>query len=132
VLPGGPGFVSEAAYAAAVHEHLPRLRQLFRDGYARSRAAAIVFPATLVTAPRIGEESTVMVRGAAVPFDVAVARNIAPGSTAGLPGLVLPAGLAADGLPVALEFDAPAGEDRALLALGFALEHALGRGPSPR
>ena len=43
-----------------------------------------------------------------------VARNIDPGSTAGLPGLVLPAGMTSGGLPVALEFDGPAGSDRAL------------------
>jgi mandelamide amidase len=40
--------------------------------------------------------------------------------------LVLPAGLTAAGLPVALEFDAPSGADRALLALGLSLEKALG------
>jgi mandelamide amidase len=43
-----------------------------------------------------------------------------------LPGLVLPAGLTGSGLPVAVEFDAPAATDRALLALGLSLERALG------
>jgi indoleacetamide hydrolase len=43
---------------------------------------------------------------AAVAFETAVSRNIAPGSTAGLPGLVLPIGLTANGLPVSMEFDA--------------------------
>jgi len=66
-----------------------------------------------------------------VTFESAVARNIAPGSTAGVPGLVLAAGLTAGGLPVALEFDAPAGGDRALLALGEALERVLGTIPAP-
>ena len=80
----------------------------------------------MVTAPRIGDEGNLDVGGRKVRFDIAVARNIAPGSTAGLPGLVLPAGLAADGLPVALEFDAPAGSDRALIALGMSLERTLG------
>jgi hypothetical protein len=37
-----------------------------------------------------------------MPLDEAMARNIAPGSTAGLPGLVLPAGLTTSGLPVAI------------------------------
>jgi Asp-tRNA(Asn)/Glu-tRNA(Gln) amidotransferase A subunit family amidase len=61
------------------------------------------------------------------PFEAAVARNIAPGSTAGLPGLVLPAGLDRGGLPVAVEFHAPAASDRALpAALGLGLERALG------
>src|SRR5947207_6459001 len=37
-----------------------------------------------------------------MPLDEAMAHNIAPGSTAGLPGLVLSAGLTTGGLPVAL------------------------------
>lgn len=93
---------------------------------------ALVFPATLVPPPRIGEESTVEVRGRPQPFETVVARNIAPGSTAGLPGLVLPIGLTHGGLPVAVEFDAPARTDRALLAVGLALERALGPIPAPR
>jgi mandelamide amidase len=132
VLPGGQDFVSEEAYRAAVDVHLPRLRRLYADYFARTGAVALVFPATLVTAPRIGEDVEVMIRGQRVAFEVAVARNIAPGSTAGLPGLVLPAGIAADGLPVALEFDAPSGSDRALLALGLGAETALGPIAPPR
>ena len=132
VLPGGPGFVSEETYRAAVDVYLPKLRQIFRDYFARTGAAAMVFPATMVTAPRIGEETAVSIRGQAVPFELAVSRNIAPGSTAGLPGLVLPAGLADNGLPVALEFDAPAASDRSLLALGLGLESVLGPIAPPR
>jgi indoleacetamide hydrolase len=132
VLPGAPGFVSEATYHAAVTEHLPALRRTFREYFVRTRAVALVLPATMVTAPRIGDETELNVAGRAVRFDIAVARNIAPGSTAGLPGLVLPAGVAANGLPVALEFDGPAGSDRALLALGAALEKVLPPLPPPR
>lgn len=126
VLPGGPGFVSEEAYRAAVDVHLPKLRRTYRDYFARTGAKAMVLPATMVTAPRIGEDREVQIRGQAVPFDVAVARNIAPGSTAGLPGLVLPVGVADDGLPVAIELDGPAASDRSLLALGVAVERVLG------
>ena len=131
VLPGGEAFVSEEIYRAAVGVHLPRLKQVFRDYYARTRAAAIVFPATMVTATRIGEAEKVQIRGEDVPFSVAVSRNIAPGSTAGLPGIILPVGLSADGLPVSLEFDGPSGSDRALLALGRAMEGILGPIPAP-
>jgi mandelamide amidase len=86
----------------------------------------------MVTAPRIGDEGDLIVGGRKVTFDVAIGRNIAPGSRAGLPGLVIPAGIAADGLPVALEFDGPAGTDRSLLALGVSIEQALGHVPPPR
>jgi len=131
MAPGGPAFVSEAEYRAAVDVHLPKLRAAYRDYFARSGAAALVFPATMVTAPRIGDDSQVLINGKPVRFDIAVARNIAPGSTAGLPGLVLPAGLSGDGLPVSLEFDGPAGSDRELLALGLAIESVLGPIPAP-
>jgi Asp-tRNA(Asn)/Glu-tRNA(Gln) amidotransferase A subunit family amidase len=132
VLPGGANFVTEPVYAAARDRYLPALRDLYREYFARTHVTAMVFPATLVPAPRIGEERTVEVRGHPLPFDVAVARNIAPGSTAGLPGLVLPVGLTHGGLPVAIEFDAPSGADRAVLALGLGAEHVLGPLPAPR
>jgi mandelamide amidase len=132
VLPGGCNFVTEADYAAARDRHLPALRRLYADYFARAGVAAMVFPVTLVAAPRIGEEASLTIRGRSVRFETAVARNIAPGSTAGIPGLVLPAGLTVGGLPVALEFDAPARTDRALLMLGSSLEHALGPVPAPR
>jgi Asp-tRNA(Asn)/Glu-tRNA(Gln) amidotransferase A subunit family amidase len=45
---------------------------------------------------------------------------------------VLPAGLTSGGLPVAVELDGREGSDRALLALGAALEQALGPLPAPR
>jgi Asp-tRNA(Asn)/Glu-tRNA(Gln) amidotransferase A subunit family amidase len=131
VLPGGANFVTESAYAAARDQYLPALRRLYQDYFYRTHVAAMVFPTTLVPAPAIGEETTVDVRGRPLPFETVVARNIAPGSTAGLPGLVLPVGLTHGGLPVAIEFDAPGGTDRALLALGAGLERVLGRLPPP-
>jgi indoleacetamide hydrolase len=126
VLPGGANFITEAVYAAARDQYLPALRRLYQEYFARTRVAAIIFPTTLVPAPRIGEETTVQVGGKPLPFETVVARNIAPGSTAGLPGLVLPVGLTHAGMPVSIELDAPAGHDRQLLSLGLAVERALG------
>jgi mandelamide amidase len=132
VLPGGANFVSEEAYGLARDRALPALRELFRDYFSHNRVAAIVFPATMVPAPRIGDDGVLSVNGRPLSFTTAISRNIDPGSTAGLPGLVLPAGLSAGGLPVSLEFDAPAGSDRGLLALGVSLEAVLGRLPAPK
>ncbi len=67
-----------------------------------------------------------------VAFETAIARNIAPGSTAGIPGLVLPAGMTPSGLPVAIELDGPAGSDRALLSIGAAVAELLDPLPRPR
>ena len=83
-------------------------------------------PATL-----IGQDE-VTIGDKKVPFPAAISRNIAPGSTAGLPGLVLPAGLTKSELPVSLEFDGPSGTDRALLALGLGVESVLGHLPPPK
>src|SRR5258706_1766839 len=103
VMPGGVNVVSEAAYTAARDQHLPALRRLFQEYFSRAQVAAIVFPATLLPPPLIGEETTLTVGGGrSLPFEVAVARNIAPGSTAGLPGPGLPAGLTPSGWPVAV------------------------------
>jgi Asp-tRNA(Asn)/Glu-tRNA(Gln) amidotransferase A subunit family amidase len=132
VLAGGSDVVTDAVYRKAVDEYLPRLRGVLRETFARTRTAALVFPATMTTAPRIGDEATLLLGGRKVSFDEAMSRNIAPGSTAGVPGLVLPAGLAANGMPVALEFDGPEGSDRALLGLGTAIERLLGTVPPPR
>jgi mandelamide amidase len=132
ITPGTRDFVPETQYQEIVRVHLPGMRAMYKEYFARSGVAAIVFPATILAAPKIGEEDMqVEVRGRGLPLDEAISRNIAPGSTAGLPGLVLPAGLTPSGLPVALEFDAPAGSDRSLLTLGVALEAALGRLPPP-
>jgi mandelamide amidase len=132
IKPDSPDFVTDAKYRQAVDVHLPALRKLFSDYFAHSGVSAIVLPTTILPAPRIGEENMdVEVRGRRMPLDVAIARNIAPGSTAGLPGLVLPAGLTSGGLPVALQFDGPAGTDRALLTLGLSLEAVLGKLPPP-
>jgi len=85
----------------------------------------------LVPAPLIGDDIATRIDGNAVALDVALGRNVDPGSTAGLPGLVLPVGLTAAGLPVGLEFDGPSHSDRTLLALGEALESVLGAISAP-
>ena len=132
ITPGTRDFVPDDRYEEIVRVHLPRLRAMYQDYFARSGVAAIVFPTTILPAPKLGEEDMeVEVGGRRMPLDEAMSRNIAPGSTAGLPGLVLPAGLTSSGLPVALEFDGPAGADRSLLALGVAVEAVLGTLPPP-
>jgi Asp-tRNA(Asn)/Glu-tRNA(Gln) amidotransferase A subunit family amidase len=105
---------------------LPALRRAYQDYFARTGVAAIVYPVTMVPATRIGDETDIDIRGRKISLDRALSRNITPSSTAGVPGLVLPAGLTRSGLPVALEFDAPSHADRRLLALGLSLELALG------
>lgn len=131
-LPGGSDFVSEASYAAARDIHLPELRRAYRDYFARTGVAAIVYPVTMVPATTIGEEAAIKIGAREISLETALSRNITPSSTAGIPGLVLPCGVTKGGLPVALEFDAPSHSDRGLLALGLQLESALGPIPQPK
>ena len=128
---GTSGFVADEVYAAARDTHLPKLRKNFRDYFARTGVTVMVFPATRIPATTIGQNEVIL-DGKKTSFSAAISRNIAPGSTAGLPGLVLPAGLTQNGLPVSLEFDGPSGTDRALLALGLSLESVLGRLTPPK
>lgn len=131
-VPGGRLWVSDEAYAAARDVHRPALQEAFARCFRATGASAIVYPTTLMPAPSIGEELEVEIGGRRLPLRTAMARNIAPASCAGLPGLVLFAGLTRDGLPVGVEFDGPAGTDRDLLALGQTLESIIGRPPAPR
>jgi Asp-tRNA(Asn)/Glu-tRNA(Gln) amidotransferase A subunit family amidase len=59
-------------------------------------------------------------------------RNTHVTGVLGVPGLSIPAGLTAHGLPVGLEFDALAGYDSELLALGIAVEQAWPKIPAPQ
>ena len=132
VRSGGAQAVSEQDFIAARDVHLPALRRVLSEYFAVNELAAMVFPATQIPAPRIGQDTEVELNGRSVLLEPVISRNISPGSTAGLPGLVVPVGLTAGGLPIALEFDAPAGQDRQLLALGATIEQVVGSMPAPR
>jgi mandelamide amidase len=132
VFPGGSDFIPDAAYDVLVSKRVPELRRLYREYFARTGVAAIIFPATAVPAPPVGAEGTVSVGDRQISLFTALARNITPTGSAAIPGLVLPAGLTSAGLPIAIELDGPAGRDRALLELGMSVEHLLGPLPPPR
>ena len=125
-LSGAPNAIPEDRYIAARDVHLPALRALLAAWFAANRVDAMLLPVTMTTATPIGSGQIVRIGEIDVPFAVAMGRNIAPGSTAGLPGLVLPVGLAG-GLPVAIEIDGPTGDDRKLLGIGLAIEALFGR-----
>ena len=131
VLPGSRDFISDEVYRKAVDVYLPELRANYAQCFTAHSIDALLFPTISIPAPRIGDDGKQDVGGKSVPFEQAIARNISPGSTAGLPGLVLPAGLTSAGLPVAIELDGPKGSDRALLAIGLAVERVLRPLPRP-
>jgi len=132
VLPGGKFVIAEENFVAARDVHLPALRQTLADYFAANRLDAMVFPAAQIAAPPIGDDTETQLNGQRVSFEAVISRNISPGSTGGLPGLVVPAALNRAGLPVCLELDGPSGSDRKLLAIGRAVERVLGPLPPPQ
>ncbi|MDP1633810.1 MAG: indoleacetamide hydrolase [Gallionellaceae bacterium] len=113
-------------YEAAMATHRPKLIDLYRQTFKRHRLDVLAFPTTPTVA--IAQNAEASSLGNFILF----IQNTDPGSNAGLPGLSIPAGLGASGLPVGLEIDGPAGSDRRLLSIGMAIEKVLGRLPAPK
>ncbi len=132
VLPGGEFVVTEEDFITARDVHLPALRETLGDYFGSNNLDAMVFPAAQIAAPPIGHDTETELNGRTVRFEPIISRNISPGSTGGLPGLITPANLNSEGLPVCLELDGPAGSDIRLLAIGRAVENVLGHLPPPR
>jgi indoleacetamide hydrolase len=128
----GAGAVSEAAYREALGQGRPKLQEVYRRHFKERGVAALVFPTTPLPAAKIGEDYTVMLNGEPVPTLPTYIRNLGPGSTAGIPGLTMPAGVTKAGLPVGIAIDGPENSDHQVLAIGLALETVLPRLPAPR
>ncbi len=124
-VPGDEGLTDSAPlYAEAMEIGRPALQAHYAELFERHALDAFIFPTTPVVAPTAGPEVN-----EPACFEQLI-RNTEPMSSAGLPGIQIPAGLGeSSGLPVGLELDAPAGSDRRLLAIGMALEAVLGRIP---
>jgi len=116
-------------YQAALATWRPQLQQLYATTFANGRVDALMFPTTILPATPLDEirgSSVVSLHGRMLDTMMAYLRNTDPSANAGLPGLSLPAGRTADGLPVGIELDGPVGSDRQLLAIGSAFEQVLG------
>ncbi len=120
-----------AAYQDALEVQRPALQKQYADCFARHQLCALIFPTTPLAAARIGEDDSVQLCGQAVPTFLTYTRNVGPGSVVGLPGISLPMGLTAQGLPMGIALDGPAGSDRQLLALAVALQALLPPMPAP-
>ena len=123
-MPGAPFAIPDDFYAVARDVHLPALRTKLAHWFADCRIDAMLLPVTMTAAVPIGADTTIRIGDTDVAFSTVMGRNVAPGSSAGLPGLVLPAGFA-EGLPVAIEIDGPVGTDRHILGIGLAIEAML-------
>ncbi|MGO9703170.1 MAG: indoleacetamide hydrolase [Xanthobacteraceae bacterium] len=125
------GAVPEAAYRKALQQ-----RSILQDTYSRHfrdhGIAAIFFPTTPAPAAKIGEDETFMLNGKALPTFPTFIRNTGPGSVGGIPGISLPVGMTAAGLPIGMELSGPAGSDQQILSIAAAIEALLPKLPAPR
>ncbi|MBN9528165.1 MAG: indoleacetamide hydrolase [Alphaproteobacteria bacterium] len=127
----GDARIPEAVYREALGRHRPALQQSYASYFGDNGVDAMILPTVPLAAPRIGEDETVEIGGLALPLFPTLTRNTSPASVAGLPGLSLPAGMTAAGLPIGIEIDGPAQHDRPLLRIGLALETVLPALPAP-
>ena len=123
--------VTETVYKDAISVHRPEMQALFSDYFADNNLDALVIPTVPMTAPPIGHDVTVELNGQQLPTMATIIRNTDPSSNAGIPSLSVAVGLAANGLPVGVCLEGPAGTDRRLLAIGKALQDEVGLLPRP-
>lgn len=105
----------------------PELQSKYKDYFQENDVDAIIFPTSPITARNIeGINDGVKIKGVdgvQGTFGYYI-RNTDPNSTAGIPGISLPAGISSDGLPVGIELDAPFHMDDKLLSIALAIEKA--------
>lgn len=128
-----------AAYPDVMTTKRPALQKLYRDYFASQGVEAVMFPTTVVTAPKIdtikGSDKLSYTTGgvektAQDTFGTCI-RNTDPCTNAGIPSLSIPVGLTSNGLPVGMQIDGPQGSDANLLAIGMGIEVIWGSIKAP-
>jgi Asp-tRNA(Asn)/Glu-tRNA(Gln) amidotransferase A subunit family amidase len=117
--------VSPGVYDHAVGVLRPGLRRAYSSCLSVNRLDAIIFPTTPLAAVPIGQDESVVLNGRAVPTFATFIRNTSPSAFAGLPGISLPMGRTATGLPQGIELDGELDSDRRLLAIANSVEAVL-------
>ncbi|WP_313624566.1 indoleacetamide hydrolase [Achromobacter sp.] len=125
-LPDGQVLALQPLYERVIATQRGELIDIYRRAFQEHGLDGLLFPTVPVLPPAATPEAS--------SFEVfgRLARNVDPGSNAGLPGLSVPAGLSAQGLPVGLEIDGLPGDDRKVLAIGVSIEKILGRIAAPQ
>jgi mandelamide amidase len=138
--PEGTDGKGKGAYDAAISGGgRAQLQKKYTDYFAAAGVECVLFPTTLLAAPKIdpvkGSHTLSYTVGGVEQKDKdtfgTCIRNTDPCTNAGLPSLSIPAGLTAAGLPVGMEIDGPLGSDTNLLAIGMAIEAVWGSVKAP-
>jgi aspartyl-tRNA(Asn)/glutamyl-tRNA(Gln) amidotransferase subunit A len=119
--------------AATDYIQAQRLRKRMQQEFAEvwRKVDCLITPATPTAAPRIGE-NTVRRDGRDEDVRILTTRLVRGFNLLGLPSLVMPCGLSAEGLPVGLQIAGPPMEEALLLRVGAALEDGgVGIAPCP-
>ena len=133
------GDVFGGAYPDVMATKRPALQKLYKDYFATQGVEAVMFPTTLLAAPKIdaakGSDKISYTSGGVEKtgqdtFGTCI-RNTDPCTNAGIPSVSVPAGLTASGLPIGMQFDGPLGSDTNLLAIGLAVEAVWGPMKAP-
>jgi aspartyl-tRNA(Asn)/glutamyl-tRNA(Gln) amidotransferase subunit A len=113
---------------AAAVERAHRTRSMVRRGLSRAfgDVDVIAWPAVPAPAPPL-DNPTVELPSGLHAADWGNSRAGGIGNLTGVPGISMPVGLSADGLPLALQLLAPWGAEELLLDAAEALERATGR-----
>ncbi len=109
-------------YQLAINHVKPELARNYQEYFDDNQLDAIAFPASLIPAPAIGDDETIILAGSEAHTETSLVHNSVPSTIVGLPGLSVPAGLTCSGLPVGLELEGRAGQDSDLLSLGLTWE----------
>lgn len=123
-------YVLSAGYYDAYYVKAQKVRTLIRQDFENVYAAgvdAILTPATPTPAFGIGEKENASPVEMYLNDVFTVTVNMA-----GLPGLAVPAGLGAEGLPLGLQLIGRPFDEETLFALGEVIEQAAGRFEAPR
>lgn len=117
-----------------------QLQKLYKDYFAAQGVECVLFPMTLLVAPKIdpvnGSHQLSYTTGGVEQtgkdtFGTCI-RNTDPCTNAAIPSLSIPAGLTAGRLPVGMEIDGPLGTDSNLLAIGMGIEAVWGSLAAPK
>lgn len=133
------GDVFGGAYPDVMATKRPALQKLYKDYFADQGVECVLFPTTLLAAPKInaakGSDKLSYTVGGVEQKDKdtfgTCIRNTDPCTNAGIPSVSIPAGLTADGLPVGMQIDGPLGSDANLLAIGMGIEVVWGSVKAP-
>ena len=118
-------YVSAAQYSEQYYQHALRVRSLIRSDFetvfdpkGAYRVDALLTPTTPTTAFKMG-----VVYGDSVLMQYADQLTV-PANHAGIPGISVPGGLDAEGLPIGIQFLAPDFMEETLFQAGYAFEQA--------